>query len=205
MSLQFSIVHADYVASAVRAEQYPKDDLPEIAFVGRSNVGKSSLINSLAKRRGLARVSATPGKTATLNYYRLAAKIMPQDRIDFFLVDLPGYGYARKGQEMRRQWTKFIEEYLTRSPRLKLVCQLIDMRHPPMDSDVRTFQWLKEHGLPVQVIATKSDKLSRNELAKQRVILCRDLGLTKDELIPYSSISAAGRDELLAQIQRALM
>lgn len=205
MSLQFAIIHADYTASAVRAEQYPKDNLPEIAFVGRSNVGKSSLINSLARRHGLARVSGTPGKTATLNYYRLTAKILPEERIDFFLVDLPGYGYARKGQEMRRQWTKFIEEYLTRSPQLRLVCQLIDMRHPPMDSDIRTFRWLREQGLPVQVVATKADKLSRNELAKQRGIICKELGVAREELIAYSSINAVGRDELLDQIQKSLL
>ena len=204
MNLNFAIVYAEYVASAVKVEQYPKDDLPEIAFVGRSNVGKSSLINSLARRHGLARVSGTPGKTATLNYYRLTAKSLPEERIDFFLVDLPGYGYARKGQEMRRQWTKFIDEYLTRSAKLKLVCQLIDMRHPPMDSDVRTFRWMREQGLPVQVIATKADKLSRNELARQRGIICKELGLTKEELIAYSVVSAIGRDELLGQIQKSL-
>jgi len=205
VSLQFTIIHADYIASAVRVEQYPKDDLSEIAFVGRSNVGKSSLINSLARRHGLARVSGTPGKTATLNYYRLTAKLLPEERIDFFLVDLPGYGYARKGQEMRRQWTKFIEEYLTRSPNLKLVCQLIDMRHPPMDSDVRTFRWLREQGLPVQIVATKADKLSRNELAKQRGIICKELGVAKEELIAYSAVNAVGRDELLDQIQKSLL
>jgi len=202
------IIHADYAASAVRTDQYPQEGLLEIAFIGRSNVGKSSLINSLCRRHGLARVSSTPGKTATLNYYRLTAKAaeegQEEERVNFFLVDLPGYGYARKGQEVRRQWTKFIEEYLSRSPRLKLVCQLIDVRHPPMDSDIQALQWLRRQGLPVQVVATKADKLSRNELAKQRNIICKNLALAKEELIAYSSLTAAGRDELLAQIQKSL-
>jgi GTP-binding protein len=200
-----TIINPRYVASAVRVDQYPEGDLPEVAFVGRSNVGKSSLINSLSRFNGLARVSRTPGKTATLNYYCLTAKVSEQERFDFFLVDLPGYGYARTGQEAKRQWAKFIEEYLLQSTRLKLVCQLVDMRHPPMASDLRTFRWLQDHRLPVQVIATKADKISRNILPKHSAIIRKEMGVTEEGITAYSAVTGAGREDLLSRIQEYLL
>ena len=118
-----------YIASAVKPEQYPEEDLPEIVFIGRSNVGKSSLINSLTRVNNLARVSSSPGKTQTINFIDVGLKIAGvEGRKAFYLVDLPGYGYAKTGKEKRKIWSKFIEEYLLNSPRLKFVCQLIDIR-----------------------------------------------------------------------------
>jgi len=200
-----SIVAARYVASAVRPDQYPPEELSEIAFIGRSNVGKSSLLNSLSRRHGLARISSTPGKTQTLNFYFLTAK-KEEERRDFFLVDLPGYGYARTGQSNRQQWAKFSEEYLQKSPRLKLIFQLIDIRHPPMASDIAVYRWLVEHNLPVMIIATKADKISRMAAVKHVGIIRKGLGMrAADCLLPYSSSKGTGREELLDVIGEILL
>ncbi|MPM46587.1 putative GTP-binding protein EngB [bioreactor metagenome] len=201
-----TIISAQYAASAVRADQYPEpeEEICEIAFIGRSNVGKSSLLNSLARRHGLARTSRTPGKTQTLNFYRLAAKIN-ENRQDFYMVDLPGYGYARTGQTNRRQWAKFSEEYMLKSPRLKLICQLIDIRHQPMASDIAAYRWLIEHNLPIQLIATKADKISRMGLKKQVETIKKGLGAVNNNILAYSSEKGIGRDELLDVIGQILL
>lgn len=193
------IIQADYLASAVRQDQYPAIDWPEIAFVGRSNVGKSSLINSLCRRNGLARTSSTPGKTQTLNFYRALARLNAEDvRKEVCLVDLPGYGYARTaGRDVKKQWPKFIEEFLTKSLRLKLVFQLIDIRHSPMDSDIASYSWLVAHGLPVVVVATKADKLSRSQIQKQLALIGDRLGAPGMAIVAHSSLSGAGKPELL--------
>lgn len=203
--LEINVVGASYVASAVRLDQYPEGDLTEIAFIGRSNVGKSSLLNSLCRHHGLARISSSPGKTQTLNFYRMMLKFSETERKELFLVDLPGYGYARTGQAIRRQWAKFIEEYFLKSPRLKLVCQLIDIRHPPMDSDITTFRWLVEHDLPVQIVATKADKISRMALSKHVNIIKNNLGGPSGNIIAYSAEKGLGRDELLDVIAQILL
>lgn len=203
--LEINVVGASYVASAVRLDQYPEGDLTEIAFIGRSNVGKSSLLNSLCRHHGLARISSSPGKTQTLNFYRMMLKFSETERKELFLVDLPGYGYARTGQAIRRQWAKFIEEYFLKSPRLKLVCQLIDIRHPPMDSDITTFRWLVEHDLPVQIVATKADKISRMSLSKHVNIIKNNLGGPSGNIIAYSAEKGLGRDELLDVIAQILL
>jgi GTP-binding protein len=195
-----NIVNARYLATAVKPEQYPPGDFVEIAFIGRSNVGKSSLINSLARRGGLARTSGTPGKTQTINYYQLTAKYDEEHRRDFLLVDLPGYGYARTGRAQRRQWAKFIEEYFLKSARLRMICQLIDIRHSPMESDIATYRWLTGHNLAVQVIATKADKLTRMHIKRQLDIIDKELGGVEGKVLAYSSETAAGRDELLGII-----
>lgn len=200
-----SIVAARYVASAVRQDQYPVEELCEFAFIGRSNVGKSSLLNSLSRRHGLARISGTPGKTQTLNFYFLTAK-MEEERKDFFLVDLPGYGYARTGQSNRKQWAKFTEEYLLKSPRLKLIFQLIDIRHPPMASDIAVYKWLVENNLPVMIIATKADKISRMATVKHAGLIKKGLNMrSTDRLLPYSSAKGTGREELLDVIGEILL
>lgn len=203
----FNIVRADYVASAVKLEQYPEPllDIAEIAFIGRSNVGKSSLMNSLARRNGLARVSGTPGKTQTINFYRLTAKISEEERKDFFIVDLPGYGYARTGQAARRQWSKFIEEYLLHSPRLKMVCLLIDIRHAPMESDIDAYRWLVENGVPTQIVMTKADKVAKMGLKKNIDKIKIGLGMLQETPIAYSSTNGAGRDELLDRISQLIL
>jgi GTP-binding protein len=201
----FNVINARYTASAVRADQYPAGEFGEIAFIGRSNVGKSSLINSLCRHGGLARISGTPGKTQTINFYTVTIKFAEDDRREFFLTDLPGYGYAKTARTVSRQWTKFIDEYLAKSPRLKLVCQLIDSRHPPLDSDKQAFRRLAELKLPLQVVATKVDKISRMAVKKQCDIIREGLGLPATvNVLPYSSAKGTGRDELLKIITYAL-
>jgi len=200
-----NITSGQYIASAVKIDQYPEGELHEIAFMGRSNVGKSSLINSLSRRNGLARTSGSPGKTQTLNFYKLMAKLSDTDKRDFFLVDLPGYGYARTGKSNRQQWAKFIEEYLLKSPRLQLVCQLIDIRHDPMQSDISAYRWLIENDVPVQVIATKADKLNRMAVKKNVEAIRKGLGMKGDHIIAYSSEKGLGRPELLDVIGQILL
>jgi GTP-binding protein len=204
--VNFDLINAKYAASAVRKDQYPEPDadIPEIAFIGRSNVGKSSLLNSLTRHNGLARISSTPGKTQTLNFYRAMLK-QEIARFDLFLVDLPGYGYARTGQAARRQWAKFIEEYFLESPRLKLICQLIDIRHAPMESDIETYKWLCEAGLRVQIIATKADKISRSAQKKQLSGIQKALGAAPTDFIAYSSEKGLGREKLLEIISKVVI
>lgn len=205
--MAFNIIRAQYLASAVNSSQYPEMDAAavEIAFVGRSNVGKSSLLNSLSRQHGLARISSTPGKTQTLNFYQLTAKMSEEVRKSFFLVDLPGYGYARTGRALRRQWAKFIEEYLLHSAHIKLICQLIDSRHAPMESDILTYRWLIENRLPVQVIATKVDKISKMLISKQIKTIKQELGMDGGSVIPYSAVKGIGRDQLLDVIAKLLL
>ncbi|MBR5913089.1 MAG: YihA family ribosome biogenesis GTP-binding protein [Selenomonadaceae bacterium] len=193
------VTKSDYVASAVNKSQYPEEKLPEIAFIGRSNVGKSSLINSLCNRKNLARTSQTPGKTQTINFFRVTLKVN-EHFTPIHLVDLPGYGYAKTSKTNRRVWAKFIEEYLLASQNLKFVCQLVDMRHAPMDSDKQFFAWLVEKNLPVLIIATKADKLSKTEQKKQFTIIKNSFGIEELPILPYSSQNNSGREELLQTI-----
>lgn len=199
------ITQGRYVASAVRKDQYPEKELTEIVFIGRSNVGKSSLINSLTRVKNLARVSSQPGKTQTINFYEVGLKVDGGERQEFYLVDLPGYGYARTGKASRKLWAKFIEEYLLHSPRLSFVCQLIDIRHEPMASDVEMFQWLVKNGLPVLLIATKSDKVGKSQQQKQIAAIKRAVGVPEVSVLPYSSLKNEGRSFLLDVIADALV
>ena len=206
--VNWDIIRAKYVASAVRADQYPTTRMIEAAFIGRSNVGKSSLINSLCRRNGLARVSATPGKTQTINFYELEAKRTDEgldERAKFYLVDLPGYGFARTNRNNKEQWSGFISKYLSESENLGLVCQLIDIRHKPMESDMECYQWLKSCGLRVQVVLTKSDKLSKNAAMSQKALFKRELGLGEEDIITYTSSQHTNRSELISRIMAALV
>ena len=200
------ITQGRYLASAVKKEQYPAQRRKEIVFMGRSNVGKSSLINSLTRVNNLARVSGQPGKTQTINFYEIGAKIAAvEQRQDFYLVDLPGYGYARTGREKREIWAKFIKEYLLSSEDLQFVCQLIDIRHAPMASDIEMFRWLVDNGLPVLVVATKADKLGKNAGRKNADAIRRALGVSDMDVLPYSSLKNEGRSELLDVIASSLV
>jgi GTP-binding protein len=166
----------------------PVSDLPEIAFSGRSNVGKSSLLNKLVRRKALARVSGTPGKTREINFFRVNDA--------FHLVDLPGYGYARVSKAARYTWRPLIEGYLQTSEHLRGVVQLIDARHAPSSDDLRMMDFLASLGVPTIVVATKVDKLSRAERGPTLAALAARLGIEDEQLIPFSARTGEGRDEL---------
>ena len=174
----------------------PASELPEIAFSGRSNVGKSSLLNKLVKRKALARVSATPGKTREINFFRVNDA--------FHLVDLPGYGYARVSRTAREAWRPLIEGYLQTSEQLRGVVQLIDARHAPSDDDLRMLDFLAAVGVPTIVVATKVDKLSKAERSQTLASLAARLDIEDEQLIPFSARTGEGRDEL-AQALVALL
>ena len=206
MTEKVIITQGRYIASAVKKEQYPAEKKKEIVFIGRSNVGKSSLINSLTRVKNLARVSGQPGKTQTINFYELGAKLEGEEgRRDFYLVDLPGYGYAKTGKERRKIWSKFIEEYLLHSENLQFVCQLIDIRHDPMASDIEMFHWLVDNHLPVLLVATKADKISRGARDKSIFNIKKKLGVPEVDVLPYSSLKNEGRSELLDVIGSVLV
>lgn len=201
---RLDIIQAQYVASAVRRDQFPEEALPEVAFIGRSNVGKSSLINSLCRHRGLARTSGTPGKTQTINFFKVMMR-EGEERLPFHLVDLPGYGYAKTGQANRKVWSRFIEDYFKQSPYLRLVCLLVDIRHAPMPSDVEMFRRLADKGLPLQLILTKADKISKNQVASAVANARKSLqtqGIA--EVMAYSAQNGQGRQELLDLIKLIL-
>ena len=188
------IKNSDFVISAVKKEQYPITGLPEIAFVGRSNVGKSSIINALTNRKKLAKVSQTPGKTRLINFF-----IINGD--EFYLVDLPGYGYAKVSKTEKASWGKTIETYLNGRQELKRVVLLVDSRHKPTADDIQMHEWIKFYGYDEVVIATKSDKLSNNELRKSEKVIRETLNLEKeDKLYFFSSLNKKGKDELVNNI-----
>lgn len=163
--------------------------LPEIAFAGKSNVGKSSLINGIMNRKSLARTSSQPGKTQTINFYNVNEV--------FYLVDLPGYGYAKANQEVKAQWGKMIERYLHSSKQLKAVFLLIDIRHDPSANDKQMYQWMRHYGFDPIIIATKLDKINRSQIQKQLKAIRVGLEAQKDTIIiPYSSLSKQGREEI---------
>jgi GTP-binding protein len=174
----------------------PVSELPEIAFSGRSNVGKSSLLNALVRRKSLARVSSTPGKTREINFFRVNDA--------FHLVDLPGYGYARVSKAARNAWRPLIEGYLRTSEQLRGVVQLIDSRHPPSDDDHRMMQFLASLGVPTIVVATKVDKLKRSEREPTLGALAARLGVDDEQLIPFSAHTGEGRDDLAHAIVSVL-
>ena len=200
------ITKAVYLASAVRRDQYPEERRPAVAFIGRSNVGKSSLINSLTRIRQLARVSSKPGKTQTINFYELLLRIDGgEERYPVHLVDLPGYGYAKAARDSRKIWAKFIEEYFLHAEELRFVCLLLDIRHTPMESDRRMFTWLVEHNIPVLIIATKADKIGKNARRARIAEIQSTLGVSELTVLPYASPKNEGRSELLDVMKEYLI
>ncbi|MEO5567163.1 MAG: ribosome biogenesis GTP-binding protein YihA/YsxC [Gemmatimonadaceae bacterium] len=166
----------------------PETTIPEIAFAGRSNVGKSSLINTLLRRSKAARVSNTPGRTREINFFKINEQ--------FVLVDLPGYGYARISKDRKSEWRPMIEGYLRKSPNLRGIVQLLDVRHDPTKDDLQMLDFLSQVSVPTMIVMTKTDKLSKKEAATRITAITASLGLEDDQVIPFSSVTGAGRDEL---------
>lgn len=184
------IKESELVAVAVNIDQYPPDTMKEIAFAGRFNVGKSSLLNMMIKRKALARVSGSPGKTRTINFYEING--------DFRIVDLPGYGYAKVSRSISENWGDMVERYLQNREGLLKVVQLVDIRHAPSNQDVQMTEYLKHYNLDGYVVATKADKVSRNEMGKNLGLIRKTLNLSKeDQLIPVSALKKTGYDELM--------
>lgn len=175
----------------------PENSLPEIAFAGKSNVGKSSLINGLMNRKNYARTSAQPGKTQTINFYNINNEL--------YFVDLPGYGYANASVEVKAKWGKMIERYLHSSKQLKAVFLLIDIRHEPSANDVQMYQWIVEQGFTPVIIATKLDKIKRSQVAKQIKLIKTTLSMEPEStILPYSALSKQGREEIYEYIESLL-
>jgi GTP-binding protein len=185
-------LQAEFITSSASPDQFPKDELPEIAFLGRSNVGKSSLINALTGQKKLAFTSNTPGRTQTINFYRVDGKM--------FFVDLPGYGYARVPLQIVVEWKKLIEQYLEKRQTLTLSCLILDARRGWMEKDLDLKRWLEEHGRPYLVIATKSDKLNRSE-QEHGLRAIREEGV---DPLPFSAMSGRGVREIWLAITKTL-
>lgn len=191
------IKKAELEAVAVKPSQYPEDNMIEIAFAGRSNVGKSSLLNLLTNRKSLARVSGSPGKTRTINFYRI--------NDEFRIVDLPGYGYAKASKSLTEGWGEMMEKYLETRQGLRVVAQLVDIRHAPSKQDVQMYEYLRYYGLDGLVVLTKADKVSRNELNKNTAMIRKALDLKpEDRTIPVSALKRTGYENLLAEFDRIL-
>ena len=179
------------------SSSFPKNNFPEIAFAGKSNVGKSSLINALMNRKALARTSSSPGKTQTVNFYRVNGNL--------YYVDLPGYGYAKVSEEIKAKWGKMIERYLHTSEQLKAVFLLIDIRHEPSANDKLMYSWVREQGFKPIIIATKLDKIHRSQVPKHIKMLKESLNLEKDtKVFPFSALNKQGKEEIIEEIENLI-
>ena len=192
------IVNAFLKILATRISQYPDDELPEFLLVGRSNVGKSSFINTVLNKRGLARTSSTPGKTQTLNFY-LANNT-------FYLVDVPGYGYASVNKEQQKKMGLMIEEYLENRDELKRVFMIVDFRIKPTEDDILMYQFLKYYDIPVTIIVNKADKVGTSKREKNLKVISKAIDLAPgDDMIQFSSVSKLGREEVLTKIESLIV
>jgi GTP-binding protein len=199
--VSMKILSAAFVRSCTDAAQLPRDRLPEVACAGRSNVGKSSLINSLLNRKGLAKVSGTPGKTRSLNFFRVSA--FERRSKDFYLVDLPGYGYAHAPKSVRTQWGAVIEQYVMKRSELRGILLLVDARGIG-NHDEAALSWLRLSGTRLVIVVTKFDKVGRSVRTAELQSVRRRLGLVDERLIPYSSATGEGRNQLWGAIQDLL-
>ena len=191
------VTKSDFIISAVKPEQYPAEGLSEIGLAGRSNVGKSSLINTLINRKNLARTSQRPGKTQTLNFYLINERL--------YFVDVPGYGFAKVSKKERDAWGKMIETYLTDRDQLKAVIQIVDLRHAPSNDDVVMYDWLKHYEIPVIVVATKSDKIPKGKWQKHLKVVSQTLKIEPtDRLVTFSSHTGQGKEDVWNAIKSYL-
>ena len=195
--MSMEIKKAEFITSLTGYRDFPGKGLPEIAFAGRSNVGKSSLLNSLTRRRGLAKVSATPGKTRLINVFRVNDA--------WHLIDLPGYGYAQVDKNEKKRWGEMMDGYFNRSDALRLTLHLVDIRHAPTKDDLTMNAFLRSVGLPFYVVATKLDKISRAQRLPCLTLLYRALSVQPWQVLPYSSETGEGRDQLLTLIEQTLI
>lgn len=191
------IVSAKYITSAVDKSGLILDDTPEICFVGRSNVGKSSLINNLTGVKKLAKTSSTPGLTKMVNYFDINSK-------QFRFVDLPGYGFAKVGRVQKNVWSKLMEDYLRLSHSIKMVFVLLDIRHEPSDLDKMMITYILEQGLPFSIIATKTDKLSKSATNKNLTLIEKTLNIRKEMIFLHSSLTGQGKEEILNFIEQSV-
>lgn len=191
------IIKSELDTVGVKPSQYPPDTMPEIAFAGRSNVGKSSLLNLLTGRKKLARVSGSPGKTRTINFYLI--------NDSFRIVDLPGYGYAKVSKSVTENWGDMMETFFQHREGLRKVVQLVDIRHKPTAQDIQMYEYLKHYGLDGIVVATKAEKVSRSEMGKCLSVIRKTLDLSADDkIIPISALKRTGYEELLLEIEKIL-
>ncbi|MFO7814212.1 MAG: ribosome biogenesis GTP-binding protein YihA/YsxC [Halanaerobiales bacterium] len=191
------IINPKFVKSAHTIEGYPYNNLPEIAFAGRSNVGKSSMINTILNRKGLAKTSSKPGHTRSINFFDIDNK--------FYLVDLPGYGFARVSEEEKEKWNTLINDYLHYRKNLRGIVMIIDARHKPTEQDQIMLNWIREVRITKIIAATKADKLSNNEKTKQKEVITRTLGFTEDERFTFfSAKSAEGKKQIFSFINKII-
>lgn len=186
----------EFIKSATKPAHYPESELPEIAFAGRSNVGKSSLINVLVNRKSLVRTSSTPGRTQLINFFDVNGA--------FTLVDLPGYGFAKVPLAVKRQWGPMMETYLSKRANLRGVVLILDIRRIPRDEDLQMLVWLRTFSVPPLLVVTKCDKVSKNERERQMVLIARELGVERRELIPFSALSRDGVENIWLRIETLL-
>ena len=190
------ITSAEFVKSAIKKSDCPKESLPEVAFAGRSNVGKSSLINIVLNRKNLARTSSSPGRTQMLNFFRINDQI--------YFVDLPGYGFAKVPVGVRAKWKPMVEDYLKNRKTLKLIILLLDIRRAPNADDASFIRWLEKASIPFLVVLTKSDKVSKNKCSAQRKVIKEFLLLKDEELVYFSTVTREGKQEILKRIVRIM-